>query len=189
MRFLLDESAPLRLAGHLQSLGHDVQSIAQDYQTALDDPYVLQIAHRERRILITGDRDFGALIFRHQLPDAGVLYFRLHNRQLPAWIARLDAALRDHADDLAHQRFLVVAAGRHPRQDLGRFSQEVTTMEREEMRRRLFAPVSPEELARRQALVKVILAERTTRNIAPLTSEELVRQVREEEYRSYDDRR
>lgn len=68
-------------------------------------------------------------------------------------------------------------------------SEEVRTMEREEMRRRLFAPVSPEELARRQALVKEILAERTTRNIAPLTSEELVRQVREEEYRSYDDRR
>ncbi len=66
-------------------------------------------------------------------------------------------------------------------------SEEVRTMERDEMRRRLFAPVSPEELARRHALLEQILANRERRNIAPLTSADLVRQVREEEYRSYDD--
>lgn len=67
--------------------------------------------------------------------------------------------------------------------------EEVSTMERDDFRRRLFAPVPPEELARRQALVSEILTERTTRNISPTTSADLVRQVREEEYRSYDDRR
>lgn len=65
--------------------------------------------------------------------------------------------------------------------------EEVSTMEK--LRAALFTPPSPEELARRQALVKQILAERTTRVITPLTSADLVHQVREEEYRSYDDRR
>lgn len=66
--------------------------------------------------------------------------------------------------------------------------EEVSTTKRDEMRRRLFAPVPPEELARRQALLKQILANRERRTITPLTSADLVRQVREEEYRSYDDR-
>jgi predicted nuclease of predicted toxin-antitoxin system len=109
MRFLLDENAPLRLIGHLRSLGHDVRSIAQDYQTALDDRVVLQIARRERRILITGDRDFGELIFRQHLPHAGVLYFRLRNTQLPTWIARLEVVLRDYADQL--HLYVVVTEG------------------------------------------------------------------------------
>lgn len=46
--------------------------------------------------------------------------------------------------------------------------EEVSTMEK--LRAALFTPPSPEELARRQALVKQILAERTTRVITPLTS-------------------
>ncbi len=44
---------------------------------------------------------------------------------------------------------------------------------------------SKEEIARRQALVKEILANRGRRTIAPLTSVDLVQQVREEERRAY----
>lgn len=50
----------------------------------------------------------------------------------------------------------------------------------------LFQPVSPEELARRQALVERILKLREQANIAPLTTAELVRRAREEEMHSYD---
>jgi excisionase family DNA binding protein len=41
-------------------------------------------------------------------------------------------------------------------------------------------PPTPEELARRQALVATILQRRQERRISPLTSTELVRQAREE---------
>ncbi|MDQ3700819.1 MAG: hypothetical protein M3442_07860 [Chloroflexota bacterium] len=66
-------------------------------------------------------------------------------------------------------------------------SKRVTTMEGVETMLTLPSSPSPEEIARRQALVKQILANRERRNIAPLTSADLVHQVREEEYRSYDD--
>ncbi|MGH2367549.1 MAG: hypothetical protein ACRDI2_05065 [Chloroflexota bacterium] len=65
----------------------------------------------------------------------------------------------------------------------------MNAMERAKARQRLFAPVSEEELARRQTLVKEILANRERRVISPLTTADLVHQVREEEYRSYEDRR
>ena len=50
----------------------------------------------------------------------------------------------------------------------------------------LFQPVSQEKLARRQALVAQILEKRKERNIAPLTTADLVHKAREEEMRSYD---
>ncbi len=47
MRFLLDESADYPLASFLQSIGHDVTSIAHDYPHALKDIEVLAIATAE----------------------------------------------------------------------------------------------------------------------------------------------
>jgi predicted nuclease of predicted toxin-antitoxin system len=74
---------------------------------ALDDADVLAIAHHEQRILITDDRDFGELVFRHRQPRAGVLYVRLSTTRLDARVARLEYALRHHGDEL--DQFLVVS--------------------------------------------------------------------------------
>ncbi len=107
MRFLLDESADARLAAHLRSRGHDVTVIAQDYPHALADPDVLAIAHREGRILITNDRDFGELVVRGRRPHAGVILFRLTAIDLPSKIERLTEVLDRHAEQL--DQFLVVS--------------------------------------------------------------------------------
>ena len=50
-------------------------------------------------------------------------------------------------------------------------------------------PISEEELAKQQALLAKILADREKCNIAPLTSSDLIRKVREEEKRKYAERR
>jgi hypothetical protein len=65
---------------------------------------------------------------------------------------------------------------------------DVSTMERVEAELTLPPPPSSEEIAARQVLAQQILANRKRRVIAPLTSADLVRQVRQEEFRSYDDR-
>jgi predicted nuclease of predicted toxin-antitoxin system len=106
MRFVVDESTDARLAAHLTRLGHDVTLIAQNYRPGLPDHEVLAIAHQEERILITDDRDFGELVFRHQQAHAGVIYFRLNTTVLDVRIARLDEVLRYHLD--APDQFLVV---------------------------------------------------------------------------------
>ncbi len=106
MRFVVDESADARLAAHLTKLGHDVTLIAQNYRPGLPDHEVLAIAHREERILITDDRDFGELVFRHRSPHAGVIYFRLSTTVLDVRIARLEEVLTHHPDDV--DQFLVV---------------------------------------------------------------------------------
>lgn len=106
MKFLVDESSDSRLAAYLTRLAHDAKTVAGDYATALDDREVLAIAHREGRILITNDRDFGELVFRLQQPHAGVIFFRLTTTRLPVKIERLTYVLTHYADQL--DQFLVV---------------------------------------------------------------------------------
>jgi predicted nuclease of predicted toxin-antitoxin system len=106
MKFLLDESAELRLASTLEEAGHDVTVIARDYPHALPDHEVLEIACDEQRVLITNDRDFGELIFRQRLPHYGVIYFRLPDQPVVEKAETLRRILRDYSDQLS--KFIVV---------------------------------------------------------------------------------
>lgn len=106
MRFLVDESADARLAAHLTALGHDAKTVARDFAPALQDHEVLMIAHREQRILIANDRDFGELVFRSGHPHSGVILLRLSTTSLTKKIERLDEVLATHLNQLDH--FLVV---------------------------------------------------------------------------------
>ena len=100
MRFLIDESADARVAIYPRGLGYDVDLVATDYAPALDDSDVLALAVRDRRILITFDRDFGELVFLANHPHAGVLYFRLGPIDLTVEIARLAHVLAEYSSDL-----------------------------------------------------------------------------------------
>lgn len=76
-RLLIDENVPLYLITHLRNLGYDFLHV-RDVQMALADEDVLTLAVRDKRILITFDRDFGELIFRQglEVPPA-IVYVRM----------------------------------------------------------------------------------------------------------------
>ena len=76
MRLLLNENVPLASIRLLRSLGYDAVAVAE-IQPGASDSWVLQLAHRERRLLVTFDRDYGELIFRRALPQPlGLIYLR-----------------------------------------------------------------------------------------------------------------
>lgn len=107
MRFLLDQSSDARLIPHFRSLGHEATRIARDYPAGLPDSEVLAVAHREERILITDDRDFGELVFQHFHPHSGVIYLRLgDDADIATKRDRINHVLAFHADQL--DQFLVV---------------------------------------------------------------------------------
>lgn len=108
MSFLLDENVDLPLADYLNERGHDATAVARDYARSIKDDEVLEIARAEGRILITNDKDFGALIYQQQLEHAGVIFFRLRDESIPAKIARLEEVLADYADALADGAYIVV---------------------------------------------------------------------------------
>ena len=72
MRLLLDSSIWPRTVDHLRAGGHDVVW-AGDWPRDPGDEAILATAHRERRILVTLDKDFGELAVRHGRPHAGIV--------------------------------------------------------------------------------------------------------------------
>jgi len=77
MRFLADENVPASAVSALVAAGHDVKSVRKDAPGSSDD-HVLALAARERRTLVTFDKDFGDLAWRYPLPrDCGIILFRL----------------------------------------------------------------------------------------------------------------
>jgi predicted nuclease of predicted toxin-antitoxin system len=108
MKFLLDESVEFRLHSFLQTLGHDVTSVAKDYLYGLLDEDVLAMATQEQRILITNDKDFGELIFRHQFPHSGGIFLRMKDADIEAKRFRLQEVITEHSDQL--DQFLVVTS-------------------------------------------------------------------------------
>jgi uncharacterized protein (DUF433 family)/predicted nuclease of predicted toxin-antitoxin system len=103
----LDESVNFPAAAYLAAQGHDILSIARDVPPSLTDRAVLAIAVRERRVLLTNDRDFGNLVFREALSHAGIVLFRLDRESRAVKLAWLAYVLARHAEDLAH--FIVVS--------------------------------------------------------------------------------
>ena len=79
MRVLADENIDPDLVGWLRDQGHDVLSIREAARGA-PDTRVLALAVEESRVLLTADKDFGELVFRHGLPATGVVLLRFRAR-------------------------------------------------------------------------------------------------------------
>jgi predicted nuclease of predicted toxin-antitoxin system len=76
MRVLANENIPLASVVSLRQAGHDVLSVTE-FSPGISDKEVLRLAHSQARVILTFDRDYGELVFRHRLPvPAGVVYLR-----------------------------------------------------------------------------------------------------------------
>jgi predicted nuclease of predicted toxin-antitoxin system len=110
MRLLADENVPSVVVVALRESGHDVSWVCAG-KPGIDDAEVLAWAIRERCILLTFDRDFGALSRVTVFPaGCGIILFRLETRK-PAEITRHVCAAIEARDDWA-DHFSVVEAGR-----------------------------------------------------------------------------
>ena len=78
LRFLVDVGVGRGAERALADDGHDVVSV-RDRDPSLADDAILALAAAEGRIVLTMDRDFGALVFQSSRPQAGVLLLRMLN--------------------------------------------------------------------------------------------------------------
>ena len=78
MDFLANENFPVVSIRLLRNAGHNVASVIEE-SPGEKDRNILRRAHDENRIVLTFDRDYGELIYRHKLfIPAGVIYFRFN---------------------------------------------------------------------------------------------------------------
>jgi len=88
-RFLADENISPRVVAFLRKSGFDVSDIKEMGLFGLSDREILARAHKERRIVITHDADFGMLAINQGLPFTAIVYIRLRNLSADAVIGVL----------------------------------------------------------------------------------------------------
>jgi hypothetical protein len=110
VRFLANENFPGDAVAKLRDGGHDVAWVRTDAPGASDQE-VLARAQRERRILLTFDKDFGELAWRASLPaESGIVLFRIP-MPAPALVGVTLAGILATRQDWEGS-FAVVEAGR-----------------------------------------------------------------------------
>jgi len=109
LRFLADESCDFSVVRALRAAGYDVVAVAE-FASQSPDSAVLEQAHREGRILLTEDKDFGWHVFVSQAASPGVILIRFPGQTretLPPAVLRI---VREQAAELPGS-FLVVQPG------------------------------------------------------------------------------
>lgn len=97
MKLLLDTCIWGGAVPELRAGGHDVVW-AGDWQQDPGDDEILAIAHREQRVLVTLDKDFGELAIVHERPHGGIL--RIVGFPARKHAATCQQALDVHGDHL-----------------------------------------------------------------------------------------
>ncbi len=76
----------------------------------MEDAKILSRAAREKRLVITMDKDFGELVYRQRRTHAGVLLLRLEAANGPAKVAVVAQIFGEHGETL-HGRLSVYSRG------------------------------------------------------------------------------
>ena len=110
MRWLADECVAAPLVAFLRTAGHDVLYVAEA-AAGLSDTDVIALALREKRLLLTEDKDFGDLVFRRERAILGVVLMRVGPENLALKAMRLAAAIERYGEGL-FGRYMVIEEGR-----------------------------------------------------------------------------
>jgi len=112
MKFLLDQDVYATTARFLEGLGHDVVPVSRLGLSRADDEELLRVAQEQERILVTRDRDFGALVFV-ELLGAGVLYLRVLPSTQGAVHIELGRVLAAYSEEELSSAFVTIEPDGH----------------------------------------------------------------------------
>jgi predicted nuclease of predicted toxin-antitoxin system len=77
MKLLTNENFPLTSVTYLRNNGYDVIHVGSDFG-GISDISFLEIEILQKRTIITFDKDYGELIFKHGLkPPEGIIFLRI----------------------------------------------------------------------------------------------------------------
>ncbi len=109
MKLLLDTCVWGGVKAELEAAGHDVLWTGELPQDPGDEE-ILAMAHREQRVLVTLDKDFGELAIRRSLPHCGIV--RLVNISARRQATISQHVLTRYGEELARGAIITVEADR-----------------------------------------------------------------------------
>ena len=92
--------------------GHDVILVAQLGLSQASDEEILTTAREQNRILVTGDRDYGNLVFVRAIVW-GVIYLRISPTNINAIHSQLELILQTYPEVELTKAFVIVEPSRH----------------------------------------------------------------------------
>lgn len=109
LRFLADESCDFAVVRALRAEGYDVFA-ASEVMRRSDDRELIEQAYREKRILLTEDKDFGWLVFASHADSAGVILIRFPGNVRRALVQTMVQLVQEQGERLL-SAFVVVQPG------------------------------------------------------------------------------
>ena len=109
MNLLADENVDGPIVRRLRDHGHVVWYVAER-DPGISDDAVLDLANREGALLLTGDKDFGELVYRQGRIVRGVILVRLAGLSADRKAEIVASAIQDHLPELTNA-FTVISAG------------------------------------------------------------------------------
>jgi predicted nuclease of predicted toxin-antitoxin system len=109
LRFLADESCDFAVVRALREDGFDVVAVSEVTHRS-DDRELIEQADREKRILLTEDKDFGWLVFVSHADSAGVVLLRFPGNARQVLATAVRRLVREQGEALL-ESFVVVQPG------------------------------------------------------------------------------
>ncbi len=109
MNLLADESVEREIVDRLRAEGHVTIYVAE-LSPSISDDEVLDEANMRNALLVTGDKDFGELVYRLGRFHNGVVLLRLAGLSPAAKAEAVASLFRDHAAELVGG-FCVISPG------------------------------------------------------------------------------
>lgn len=106
LKFIADVNVEKGIVDFLRAEGYDVKWVP-NIHCEIADESLLRLANKERRILITNDKDFGELTFLQKKLSAGVILIRVKGQKTNDKVKLVQKVLKDHRDKLPNH-FVVV---------------------------------------------------------------------------------
>lgn len=112
LKILADENVAPSVVEALQKEGFNVFSIYEEKLSGASDEEILKLAKKEKRIILTHDKDFGNLIHQPSLFHGGVILLRLRNQSPRNVISSLIPFLKKIKIDKIKNRLIVFQEGK-----------------------------------------------------------------------------
>ena len=109
LRFLADESCDRAVIAALRGDGYDVFAVSEVMTRSIDSD-LMQQAVTQRCILLTEDKDFGALVFVTHMDSSGVILMRFPAIARQLMVDSVRRAVREYGDALI-DTFTVIQPG------------------------------------------------------------------------------
>ena len=106
IKFIADVNVEKSIVDHLKYEGFDIMWIP-DYNCMMKDEELLRLANKERRVLITNDKDFGNLVFFKNLISSGIILFHAKEHNVE-WKKKILKKVIDDFGEKVCSSFIVI---------------------------------------------------------------------------------